>query len=196
MRTALLAMLVAAQLLFLPALAVPIRSDEKAASRPYINAEFGFTYTPPGGLRDLTEALKESDSARNRDGRVRFESLLRMFSGPDDQAADWVSLGIATLPRGRDKDKGDDITAGFITNDSAGRGVLGGGTTTTREVVKIAGRDFSVSNFEKREPPLTKHAIVYTVVQREKFVSFFFSGNDREKVNRLAKSMDTLKFRP
>jgi hypothetical protein len=196
MRTALFVILVAAPLSFLPASAVPLGSAEKDAGHPYINAELGFTYTPPGGLRDLTEAAKADESGNYHVGGVRFESLLRMFSGPDDQAADWVSLGIATLPRGRDKDKGDDITAGFITNNSAGRGVLGGGTTATREVVKIAGRDFSVSNFEKKEPPLTKYAIVYTVVHKEKFVSFFFSGNDREKVNRLAKSMDTLKFRP
>jgi hypothetical protein len=53
-----------------------------------------------------------------------------------------------------------------------------------------------VSNFEKKEPPLTKYAIVYTVVHKEKFISFFFSGNDRDKVNRLAKSMNTLKFQP
>jgi hypothetical protein len=167
------------------------RGTEEASGHLYINAALGFTYTPPGGLRDLTEALKKSDSARNPDGRIRFEPLLRMFSGPDDQAADWVSLGIATLPRGRDKDKGDDITAGFFTNKA-----LGGGTTTKREVTKIAGREFSVSSFEKKEPPLTKYAIVYTVVHKEKFISFFFSGNDREAVQRLAKSMDTLKFQP
>ncbi|HSK42705.1 MAG TPA: hypothetical protein VLA83_02335 [Candidatus Binatia bacterium] len=183
-------MLVAAPL-FLPASAIPLGSAEKGAGHPYINPDLGFTYTPPGGLRDLTEAAKADDSANYHVGGVRFESLLRMFSGPDDQAADWVSLGIATLPRGRDKDKGDDITAGFFTNKA-----LGGGTTTKREVVKIAGREFSVSSFEKKESRVTKYAIVYTVVHKEKFISFFFSGNDREKVQRLAKSMDSLKFRP
>lgn len=191
MRTALLLILVAGAIVLSAGFAGAAGSDEKAAGHPYTNTELGFTYTPPGGLRDLTEALKESDSAGTRDVRVRFESLLRMFSGPDDQAPDWVSLGIATLPRGRNKDKGDDITAGFFTNHA-----LGGGTTTKREVAKIAGRDFSVSSFEKKEPPLTKYAIVYTLVHKEKFISFFFSGNDREAVQRLAKSMDTLKFQP
>jgi hypothetical protein len=191
MRTALQLILVAGTIVLSAGFASALGSDEKAAGHPYTNANLGFTYTPPGGLRDLTEALKESDSAKNRDGRVRFESLLRMFSGPDDLAADWVTLGIATLPRGRDKDKGDDVTAGFFTNNA-----LGGGATIKREVIKIAGRDFSVSNFEKKEPPLTKYAIVYTVVHKEKFISFFFSGNDRDKVNRLAKSMNTLKFQP
>jgi hypothetical protein len=189
MRTALLLILVAGTV-GLSTGVTGARGTGETSGHLYINAALGFTYTPPGGLRDLTEAFKNSDSA-NRDGRIRFEPLLRMFSGPDDQAADWVSLGIATLPRGRDKDKGDDITAGFFTNKA-----LGGGTTTKREVVKIAGREFSVSSFEKKESTVTKYAIVYTVVHKEKFISFFFSGNDREAVQRLAKSMDTLKFQP
>ena len=191
MRTAILLVWAAASIVLSAGFAGTLQNDEKAPSRPYTNAGLGFTYTPPDGLRDVTKALQESDSARARDGRVRFESLLRMFSGPDDEAADWVTLGIATLPRGRDKDKGDDVTAGFFTNNA-----LGGGNTTKREVLKIAGRDFSVSSFEKKEPPLTKYAVVYTVVHKEKFVSFFFSGNDRDKVNRLARSMETVKFRP
>jgi hypothetical protein len=192
MRTAILLMLAAGTIGISANFAGALGNDGKALSRPYTNADLGFTYTPPNGLRDLTKALKESDSTRDQDGRVRFESLLIMASGPDDRAADWVTLGIATLPRGRDKDKGDDVTAGFFTNNALG----GGGATTKREIVKIAGRDFSVSNFEKKEPPLTKYAVVYTVVHKEKFISFFFSGNDRDKVNRLAKSMNTLKFQP
>jgi hypothetical protein len=70
------------------------------------------------------------------------------------------------------------------------------GLPSNAKSLRSRGRDFSVSNFEKKEPPLTKYAIVYTVVHKEKFISFFFSGNDRDKVNRLAKSMNTLKFQP
>lgn len=189
MRTALLHILVACTIVLSFGFADALGSGQKTDSRPFTSAELGFSYTPPSGLRDLTDAARESDS-RNRGGRVQFESILRMYSGPDDQAADWVMLGIATYPRGRDKDKGDDVTAGFFTNYS-----LAGGTTIKREVVKIAGRSFSVSYFEKKEP-LKKYGIVYTVVHKEKFICFFFSGNDRVKVNRLAKSMETVKFRP
>jgi hypothetical protein len=191
MRTAILLMLAVGSIGVSAGFAGALENDGKALSRPYTNPDLGFTYTPPDGLRDLTKALKELDSTRAQDGRVRFESLLTMASGPDDQAADWVTLGIATLPRGRDKDKGDDVTAGFFTNNA-----LGGGATTKRGIVKIAGRNFSVSNFEKKGPPLTKYAVVYTLVRKGKFISFFFSGNDRDKVNRLAKSMETLKFEP
>jgi hypothetical protein len=170
---------------------------QKAGASLYTNADLGLSYMPPTGLFDLTEGAKAADNSASRhDGRVQIETLLFMSSGPDDQAGDWVTIGISTFPRGREKDKGDDVTAGFITNHSVGGWVLGGGATTKREVVKIAGRDFSVSYFEKKEPLLTKYAIVYTVVHKEKFLSFFFAGNEREKEQRLAKSMDTLKFRP
>ena len=50
---------------------------------------------------------------------MRFSTLLFMTSGPDNSATDWVSLGIKTFPRGRDKDNSDDVVAGFITNYAA-----------------------------------------------------------------------------
>jgi hypothetical protein len=168
-----------------------IATEEKAPGRPYTSADLGFSYTPPSGLRDLTAAIKESESASRQDGRVEFEFLLRMFSGPDDKATDWVTLGIATCPRGRDKDKGDDLTAGFVTNNAFREG-----TTTERTIVKIAGRNFSMSRFEKQAPPLTKYAVLYTIVHKEKFITFFFSGNDRERVQKLSESMSTVKFHP
>lgn len=165
-------------------------STAGAVSR-YTNAELGFSYTPPSGLRDLTAAIKESEAARPRNGKPRFESLLRMMSSPDDKAMDWTTLGITTYPRGRDKDKGDDLTASFITNNA-----VGGGTTIKREVTRIAGGDFATTHFQKVEPPLTKYAVVYTTVRKEKFISFFFSGNDRERVLKLAESMNSVRFQP
>jgi hypothetical protein len=168
-----------------------IARAHKAEGSSYTNDDLGFSYIPPSGLRDLTEAAEADDRANRRNGKVQFKLLVLMSSGPDDQTADWVTVGITTLPRGRDKDKGDDLTAGFFTNHSLGQGV-----TTRREIVKFAGQDFSSTHFQKSMPPTVKYAIVYTVVRKEKFLSFFFSGNDRATVQRLAKSMETLKFQP
>lgn len=162
-----------------------------ASIQPYINSELGLRFVPPDGFRDLTAAIKESEAARPNDGRPRFEQLLRMASSPDDKAPDWATLGITTYPRGRDKDKGDDVTAGFFTNFSFAHG-----TTVKREVTKFAGRDFSTTHFQKIEPPLTKYAVVFTTVYKEKFVTFFFSGNDRERVLKLAESMNSVRFTP
>jgi hypothetical protein len=164
---------------------------QKTAGHPYTNVDLGFSYMPPGGLRAMTGEAKTYDSVNRQDAKPQFESLLQMLSGPDDQAADWAAIGITTYPRGRDKDKEDDVTAGFFTNYA-----LGGGITTKREVVKIAGRDFSVSHFEKKDAPLTRYAIACTTVHKEKFLTFFFAGNNLETVQKLMTSMDTLRFQP
>jgi hypothetical protein len=164
---------------------------QKTAGRSYTNVKLGFSYMPPGGLRAMTSEAKTYDSVNRQDAKSQFEPLLQMFSGPDDQAADWVAIGITTYPRGREKDKEDDVTAGFITNNA-----LGGGKTTKREVIRIAGHDFSVSCFERQDPPLTRYAIACTTVRKEKLLSFFLTGNSYETVQRLMKSMDTVKFQP
>jgi hypothetical protein len=191
MQTTLLSLLMAGATILQMAFGGTLAKDEKTAARPYTNSDLDFSYMRPSGLRDLTETSKADDAANRRDGKVQFKLLLLMSSGPDDQAADWVTVGITTLPRGRDKDKGDDLTAGFFTNHSLGQGV-----TTRREIVKFAGQDFSSTHFQKSTPPTVKYAILYTVVRKERFLSFFFSGNDRATVQRLAKSMETLKFQP
>jgi hypothetical protein len=157
----------------------------------FTNAELGLTFTPPEGLRDLTAALKEAEAGRPQDGRAHFTELLHMASGPDDTAPDWLQLGIETFPRGRDLDKSDDMPASFITNNA-----FAGGATVERKVVKFADRDFAMTHLEKKENSLTKHGIVFTTVHKEKFVTFFFAGNVREKVDQIAQSMSTVKFAP
>jgi hypothetical protein len=157
----------------------------------FTNTDLGFTFNPPNGLRDLTAALKEQERGQSKDGRTRFSALLWMASGPDDTAVDWVSLGIETYPRGRNKDTGDDVTASFITNHSAVPGV-----TTERLVVRFSGQDFAMSRVELKAATVTKYAVVYTTVRKEQFVTFIFAGNARGSVDKLAESMRSVKFHP
>jgi hypothetical protein len=160
------------------------------SAHPYTNAELGFSYTPPSGLHNLTDAMNQADASHIQTG-IHFAYPLRMFSGPDDKAIDWAALGIATLPRGRDKDKGDDVTAGYFTNNA-----LVGGIATKRAVIKIAGHDFSMTRAERNVAALTRYAIVYTTVHKEQFISFYFVGNDLSKVQTMAESMNSVRFRP
>jgi hypothetical protein len=151
--------------------ATRLTGAQKTNQRPYMNVDLEFSYMPPVGLRAMTGEAAAYDSVNRQDAKLKFESLLQMFSGPDDQAADWAAIGITTYPRGRDKDKEDDVTAGFFTNNA-----LGGGKTTKREVMRIVGQDFSVSYFERQDPPLTRYAIACTIVRKERFLTFFFTG--------------------
>jgi hypothetical protein len=171
MRTALLILFMAGATVLQTGFGGSQAKDGKTAARPYTNADLGFSYTPPSGLRDLTDAAKADEAARRHDGGVQFKPLLLMSSGPNDQAADWVTVGITTLPRGRDKDKGDDLTAGFFTNHSLGQGL-----TTRREIVKFAGQDFSSTHFQKSTPPIVKYAIVLHDRAQRKISQLFLFG--------------------
>jgi hypothetical protein len=51
-----------------------------------------------------------------------------------------------------------------------------------------------MSRVEKSEPPLVRHAIVYTTVRKEQFVTFILADNRRDRVKKTAQSMNTLKF--
>jgi hypothetical protein len=169
----------------------PIACIAGSSTQPYINTELGLRYVPPDGFRDPTDATRQSEAPRPSYGTQKFEVILRMMSSQDDKAPDWATLEITTFPRGRDKDKGDDETAGFITNNALARGA-----TVKREVTRFGGRDFSTTHFEKVEPPLTKYAVVFTTVYKEKFISFYFAGNDRERVLKLTQSMSSVSFKP
>jgi hypothetical protein len=163
-------------------------ANELTASGVYANAELGFSFTPPPGFKDLTRVPQEKERSQPSDGRTHFSSQLWMVTGPDDAAPDWVAFGIETYPRGRDKDKGDDVTASFFTNHAALPG-----EATERIVVNLSGRDFAVTRVERKEPPLTKFGVVYTTVLNEQFVSFLFGGNDRTRVEKSAASMNSFK---
>jgi hypothetical protein len=181
-------------MLLVLALAVSCNSSSRSVENPshqdaYTNTELGFSFTPPAGFRDVTAASSQDAAADGAKGRAHFQVLLWMMSGPDDTAPDWLALGIETFPRGRDLDKSDDVTASFITNEA-----VTGGKATERKAVRISGRNFAMTRVEKKEPPLTKHAIVYTTVYKEKFVSFFFAGNTREKVDEAAQSIISVRF--
>lgn len=173
--------------LLLPLAHAGQRSSTEGAT--FSNAELGFSFTPPLGMQDFTNSFKEAARRQERVGDQWFSTLLWLASGSDTSAGDWAFSSIATFPRGRDKDNGDDVTASFITNVA-----LAHGTTKERVVIKFSGYDFAVSRVER---PATsgKYAIVYTTVRNETFLTFVFGGNDREKLEKMAAaSMNTLKF--
>ncbi len=80
----------------------------------------------------------------------------------------------------------------FITNLAAS----GSGAATGRQAVKFSGQGFAMSRFEKGEPPHIKHAVIYTMVRKDTFITFIFTSNARVKVDKMAESMDTLKLVP
>ena len=152
----------------------------------------GFRYTPPDKMFDETDSARES--VRSRAAALHttnvFDVLLSLGFG-DDTGPEWFSVGVETFPRSKIS----------ITDASAAEArinVLAGGARATLvgspRVMTVAGQAFSVSEFEQSEPPLLKHARVYTTIRGDRFVTFSFSANSAAKIEPIAESMRSLEF--
>lgn len=186
-------LLAPAALLFL--LAVPMwpQSDPELQDGVFSSKDLKFRFTPPKGLTDETadarNAVREKAAALHSTNTL--DVLLSMTSGPDDTAPDWHSLGIETYPRSRFASLNDDAALTKINVWVAGAGVK---TAGDPEPVSISGHHFVVSAFERSEPPLLKHARVYSIIRDGKLISFAFAANSADKLAPLAESLRTLQF--
>jgi hypothetical protein len=141
-------------------------------------------------MRDFTEVDKESIQQRAKAmGKTNMLNLLlSLRSGSDDTAPEWHSIGIETYPREK---------LAIVTDRDAceafSRSVARGGTETVRPLdVQIGDFHLVVSTFELRERQLIKHARVYTTVRNGQLLSFAFSANSSDVLNKMADSMKTL----
>ncbi len=141
---------------------------------------------------DETDSARES--IRSRAAALHtssvFDVLLSLGFG-DDTEREWFSVGVETFPRSKISITDSSAAKAKINILAAGaRASLAG---TPRETT-IAGQVFTVSEFEQSEPPLLKHARVYTTIRGDKFVTFSFSANSAAKIDPIAESMQSLEF--
>lgn len=159
----------------------------------FSDAELGFRYTPPKGLTDETSDARESvrshAAALHTDNT--FDVLQSLTSGPDDAAPEWHSVHIQTYARARFAVLDDIAAEARINMWAAGARASEVGHPKT---VSIGGLSFVVSNFEQSEPPLLRHARVYSTMRNGKLLVIAFSANSIDKIKPLADSMQTLEF--
>jgi hypothetical protein len=159
----------------------------------YTNSVLGFRYTPPSSLPLDQTSFVRDDMQKRATAAHRTSSsavLLRLVSGPEDTAPDWASLSVATFSRASWPDV-DDLHAETRMNVSMARGGLPVGDNKS---VTFSNMVFVCTQFEMHEGPITKHASVYTTIRRGKLLTFAFSGNSAENVNRIADSLKSLAF--
>jgi hypothetical protein len=170
--------------------ALPGDQDGLSKTGVFTDVSMGLSFKPPSGLKDMTAALKKPHKTTG-DVFSEFDFLLRMSSVEDANAPDWASVMVATYPRGRDRDNTDDTIASFFTNHA-----LVSGTIVDRGVIKYSGYQFAVSIVKNTQERPTIYATAYTTVQRDNFLSFVFAGKDPQTVDKLTKSMITVKLIP
>ncbi len=159
----------------------------------YSSVELGFRYRLPSGLSDETSYARESLQKKAADLHTTntFDVLLRVTSGPDDSVPEWHAISIQSYSRAKFVDRDDGAVEARMNQLVAGSGTAAVGKS---ERESIAGVNFTVSNFEKSEPPLEKHARVYSTVLKGKVLSIAFTANQRESLNLLEDSLRGLEF--
>lgn len=160
----------------------------------FSNAGLGFQYTPPKGFIDETSDARES--VRTRAAALHtnntFNVLLSMTSGQDDAAPDWRLVSIETYLRSRFAGLTNAAAETKINVWAAGSHASAVGDP---KLVAMAGASFMVSTFEQSEPPLKKHAHVYSTIRNGQLLVIALTANSEEGVKSLETSMQTLQFK-
>ena len=170
----------------------PNRAESGLVNGVYSDSELGFRYVPPAQMRDVT--LNDRAEMQRRAAVLHRSTvtdlLLAMSSGPDDTDPDWHSVGIETLSRASWPDV-DDFHAETRMNASMARGAL---SVSENQRVTFSSQPFVATEFQLHEDSITKHAKVYTTIRRGRLISFAFSGNSPEQVDKMVETMKSLSF--
>jgi len=156
------------------------------------DSELGLRYTPPSKMFDETDSARES--VRRRAAALHstavFDVILSMGFG-DDTSPDWYSVNIETFPRARLSTLENFAAKARVNVLAAGARASQIGTP---QQATFAGQVFVVSEFEQKEPPLTKRARVYTTIRGSKFLTIAFAANSIESLQQIADTTRTLEF--
>jgi Domain of unknown function (DUF1906) len=156
------------------------------------DSDLGLRYTPPSNMFDETDSARESVRTRAAvlHSTAVFEVILSMGFG-DDTSPEWYSVGIETFPRSRLSTLEDFAAKARMNVLAAGARASQIGTP---QQASFSGQAFVVSEFEQKEPPLTKRARVYTTIRGSKFVTIAFAANSIESLQQVVDTMRTLEF--
>jgi hypothetical protein len=152
----------------------------------------GLRYTPPAGMIDETSAAgKDARSHAAEHTSKTTDLILDMSSNDADTAPDWHQIWIFIYPRVQLSNLTDSAAQAKINVSLAGpRSVAVGQPRGT----VLSGLGFTVSEFEQREPPLIKHAKIFTTICKGQLVSFVLVSNSEVQVRQMEESLKTLDF--
>ncbi len=154
--------------------------------------DLGLRYTPPAGLTDKTTPA----SKRFREHAASYtakaaELILDMSSDDGDSSVEWHQVWMFVFPRAQLSNLDD---AGAEAKMNAALAGPRSTSTGRPQAAVLAGRTFLVSEFEQKEPPLTKHAKIFTTICKTQLVSIAFVSNSEEQVKRMEGSLSSLDF--
>lgn len=154
--------------------------------------DLGLRYTPPTGMRDKTSptARESRTHAASYAGKAA-KLLLDMSSDENDTAPDWHQLWVFIFPRALLSNLNDSAAEGKMNTALAGPKAA---PVIQPKSILLAGRGFLVSEFEQKEPPLVKHAKIFTTICKGQLVSFALVSNSGAQVSAMEETLKTLDF--
>lgn len=162
------------------------------SSDAVIIRDLGIRYTPPAGMTDKT--AETSQQARDRANSYTTkapELLLDLSSGDQDDSPDWHQIWMFHFPRAQLANLSDWMAEAKVNGALAGPKAEPAGQPSS---ATFDGHSFLVSEFEQSEPPLNKHAKVYTTVCKTQLVSFVLVANSPEQITAMEGSLKSLSF--
>jgi len=155
-------------------------------------ADLGIRYTPPAGMVDKsTPAAEQARERANSYNARAAELLLDLSSGATDDKPEWHQIWIFHFPRAQLSGMSDWMAEAKMNNSLAGPNATGIGQPRN---ATFDGHSFLVSEFEREESPLTKHAKIFTTVCKTQLVSFVFVSNSVEQISGMEDSLKSLSF--
>lgn len=154
--------------------------------------DLGFRYTPPAGMTDKTSSASKQfrEHAASYSAKAA-QLILDMSSDEGDTAPEWHQVWMFIFPRAQLSAVDDAEAEARMNTALAGpRSTLAG----RAQHVVLGGRAFLASEFEQKEPPLTKHAKIFTTVCKTQLLSFVFVSNSADQVKQMEDGLGSLDF--
>ncbi len=168
-----------------------ISQEPPLAPKVFSDTTLGFRYSPPPGLRDVTEGARQDINRRASQAKTTkvITMLLMLLSGPDPSAAGWHSVAIETYPREKIQAANDREASVRFARMVVNNAQPEVGEPTD---VEIGHFHFVVLRLRGHNGSLTKYGLVYTTVAKGAMLSFGFGANSEGVLERLAKSMKSV----
>lgn len=154
--------------------------------------DLNIRYAPPSRMVDKTStsAMRAREHAASYSARMA-QTLLEMSSNDDDTSPDWHQMVLFIFPRAQFSQLDDAAASQKINAAIAGHKASAVGQPQT---MQLSGHKFFVSEFTLSEPPLLKHAKIFTILHKGQLVSFAFVSNSMEQLREMEKTLSTAQF--
>jgi hypothetical protein len=169
-----------------------VAANSAPAENTFSVPDLGIRYSPPTGMQDRTSSANKAarSHAASYTGNA-LNLLLNMSSLEPDNAPDWHQMMVVAYPRAHWSNLADSEAEKKLNTLLAGRRAI---PASKPQSTTLAGHKFVVSDFEQKEPPLLKHAEIFTTICKTQLVSFVLVSNSSAQVSFMEESLKTLDF--